>query len=505
MSRYTTLARITLYKLMEDADHRRRGAIDTDEVGGPSVPPGSPATRMPSVRPLQAVVEDAVALLQEALQEHGPQRDHPSLPQHQAGGLEQPAVSRQERPALMRSVTLIQKALGGEDIPMAVKAIVRDASGRVLILRDAYSDYWDLPGGHVQAGEVLENALRREVYEETGLELGECEQYDLQMLQLGSEAAKPVLFYEAQWIGGQPRISEEHIGYQWADDNDLGRLNLGIFRQFVLRTPADTTDPSQQKTPRRITVKEGGGDAGGVFTTGDANTDTFGGGPRRAIQKLVDGLEYDAFVVRLIGGRGVLVTGEDTKFEVPMDREVVKVVKALDTQRLSFTDLRILHKAAGQPLVIAGYASPVVVDQEGHRISHAALAKDLPRFLAEGGRYANVNVLHSNLTVGRVLAQYKAPSGKIYRTEVDDIGLFVVAEVRTDPHRPKALERVEQDIKSGKLKSFSISGNAENPVFTCDQQRCFYDIGDLDLFEITICSEGVNQDAKFDVISSVAY
>ena len=51
--------------------------------------------------------------------------------------------------------------------------------------------------------------------------------------------------------------------------------------------------------------------------------------------------------------------------------------------------------------------------------------------------------------------------GKTYRTEVDDIGLFVVAEVRTDPYRPEVVNQVIEDIEAGKLKSFSISGNAE--------------------------------------------
>ena len=54
------------------------------------------------------------------------------------------------------------------DSSISVKAIIKGPLG-TLVLKDAYSDYWDLPGGHVQDGEVLKDALIREVLEETGL------------------------------------------------------------------------------------------------------------------------------------------------------------------------------------------------------------------------------------------------------------------------------------------------------------------------------------------------
>jgi mutator protein MutT len=56
-------------------------------------------------------------------------------------------------------------------------AILRD--GRLLLLRRSPSSRffpgaWDLPGGHVEKGETLGRALRREVREETGwaIEIG---------------------------------------------------------------------------------------------------------------------------------------------------------------------------------------------------------------------------------------------------------------------------------------------------------------------------------------------
>ena len=53
-------------------------------------------------------------------------------------------------------------------------AVIRD-NGTVLLLKRAQSDYlggiYELPSGVVEAGETLDRALRREVAEETGLEV----------------------------------------------------------------------------------------------------------------------------------------------------------------------------------------------------------------------------------------------------------------------------------------------------------------------------------------------
>ncbi len=108
---------------------------------------------------------------------------------------------------------------------------------------------------------------------------------------------------------------------------------------------------------------------------------------------------------------------------------------------------------------------------------------------------------NSNVTIGRVLPEFTAADGKVYRTEVDDVGLFAVVEVRTDEAAPAVCAQVIDDVEAGVLRSFSISGNASNPRFVCEGDRCFYDIGELQLLEITLCEEGVNQDAKFEVIA----
>ena len=50
-----------------------------------------------------------------------------------------------------------------------VAAIIQDAKGRILLQRRSDNGLWGLPGGSVEIGESVGNAIVREVREETGL------------------------------------------------------------------------------------------------------------------------------------------------------------------------------------------------------------------------------------------------------------------------------------------------------------------------------------------------
>ena len=67
----------------------------------------------------------------------------------------------------------------GEAVRVAAALIARD--GRLLAARRASGDQaglWELPGGKLRAGERSDAALRREVREELGCELGVAWLYD---------------------------------------------------------------------------------------------------------------------------------------------------------------------------------------------------------------------------------------------------------------------------------------------------------------------------------------
>jgi 8-oxo-dGTP diphosphatase len=132
---------------------------------------------------------------------------------------------------------------------LAVRAVIRDGEGRCLLLRrssacKAFVGTWEWPGGKADPGETFDVAVRREVVEETGLEIeltGVAGAFAIEMAQ----QRLAVLCMEAKPAGGALRLSEEHDQSAWAPLADLLQWNLTDgFRQFAetyTRHPAEGT------------------------------------------------------------------------------------------------------------------------------------------------------------------------------------------------------------------------------------------------------------------------
>jgi 8-oxo-dGTP diphosphatase len=113
---------------------------------------------------------------------------------------------------------------------LAVRAIIRDEQGRCLLLRRSpvnkgFVGQWEWPGGKADPGESFDEALRREVREETGLEielLGVVGALDFEMPQV----RVATLCMEARLTGGTIQLSEEHDNYAWVPPEEVARWDL---------------------------------------------------------------------------------------------------------------------------------------------------------------------------------------------------------------------------------------------------------------------------------------
>ncbi len=70
-------------------------------------------------------------------------------------------------------------------VDVAVGVLI-DAEGRFLLTSrpagKVYAGHWEFPGGKVEAGETIEQALRRELHEELGITIGPAEPWQVELM-----------------------------------------------------------------------------------------------------------------------------------------------------------------------------------------------------------------------------------------------------------------------------------------------------------------------------------
>tara|TARA_R100001463_G_scaffold2452_2_gene10398 strand:- start:17823 stop:19025 length:1203 start_codon:yes stop_codon:yes gene_type:complete len=161
----------------------------------------------------------------------------------------------------------------------------------------------------------------------------------------------------------------------------------------------------------------------------------------------------------------------------------------------SRNDFRILK--AQDDLMIGGYASIEIVDKQNDLITLKALNEAVKKYM-ENPKFRNVMTNHSNVQVGEVVKSYRDKTGRLWKTEVDDVGFFVVIKLRDDIEKAKEINR---GIRKGSLRSFSIGGQALEKVKKNHQELGDYnEISKLELHEVTICEKGINPEARFDIL-----
>jgi len=148
-------------------------------------------------------------------------------------------------------------------------------------------------------------------------------------------------------------------------------------------------------------------------------------------------------------------------------------------------------------LIIAGYASVEMVDKQGDLITRGALKDAFGNFMKAQG-FRNVQLAHSNIQVGEVIKAYTDSDGRLWKSGVDDAGMFVVIKLRDDIEKAR---EVANEIRKGNLTGFSIGGQAFKRINKADAKHGDYtEISKLELHEVTICEKGINPEASFRIL-----
>lgn len=124
-------------------------------------------------------------------------------------------------------------APAANSIVPSVTAVVLDQAGDLLLVHKTDNDLWALPGGGVDPGESVSEAVLREVLEETGM--------DVEVVRLSGVYTNPrhVMAYDdgevrqqfslcfiARLIGGEPRTSSETSEVAFVPIDRLDALNI---------------------------------------------------------------------------------------------------------------------------------------------------------------------------------------------------------------------------------------------------------------------------------------
>ena len=124
---------------------------------------------------------------------------------------------------------------------ISIYAILRNEKGEFLLLRRSQNSHsnpgkWDLPGGKLNHRELLEEAVAREVWEETGISINPGNIAGYVTFELPDKKIIAIV-YDGGYVIADIKLSNEHIEYSWISLDIILEMNTlpPYFRDFFKR------------------------------------------------------------------------------------------------------------------------------------------------------------------------------------------------------------------------------------------------------------------------------
>ena len=97
--------------------------------------------------------------------------------------------------------------------------------------KEPLKGYWSIPGGIVETGEKLVEGIRREVLEETGLDVEPYSMFEIFERIMPDREGKPeyhyvLIDYLCRRLSGQPTAASDVSRVAWVSESELGGYRL---------------------------------------------------------------------------------------------------------------------------------------------------------------------------------------------------------------------------------------------------------------------------------------
>jgi 8-oxo-dGTP pyrophosphatase MutT (NUDIX family) len=129
----------------------------------------------------------------------------------------------------MDYILQLRQYIGHRPVLMVGAAIlVLDEYNRLLLMKRSDSGCWGLPGGATEPGEMVEDAAKRETFEEVNLGVGEMSLFGVfsgpelyYKYPNGDEVYNvTVVYWSRDWCG-EIKLNDEHTAWKWFAANEI--------------------------------------------------------------------------------------------------------------------------------------------------------------------------------------------------------------------------------------------------------------------------------------------
>ncbi|MFW6231154.1 MAG: NUDIX domain-containing protein [Nanoarchaeota archaeon] len=109
-----------------------------------------------------------------------------------------------------------------------VQKVVLEQDGKYLILlrpadKKSHPSHWDFPGGKLEKDEDPIDGVIREVKEETNLDVKITGKHSTHEEEINGKPNR-FITYHAEVLGGEVKLSEEHVDHRWAKEEEIKKL-----------------------------------------------------------------------------------------------------------------------------------------------------------------------------------------------------------------------------------------------------------------------------------------